>query len=107
MMTPRDAFFAPARAIPLDVAGGHVSAELVIPYPPGIPVLAPGEIITEEKIAYLREGAAHGMYLSGPADPALATIRVVVRRGAGDGRRKESEVGGRRSDERLSTIRPT
>jgi arginine/lysine/ornithine decarboxylase len=77
MMTPRDAFFAPARAIPLDVAGGHVSTELVIPYPPGIPVLAPGEIITEEKIAYLREGAAHGMYLSGPADPSLATIRVV------------------------------
>jgi lysine decarboxylase len=77
-MTPRDAFFAPARAIPLAAASGEVSAELVIPYPPGIPVLAPGEIITEEKIAYLREGAAHGMYLSGPADPTLTTIRVVA-----------------------------
>ena len=77
-MTPRQAFFAPSRAVPLATARGEVSAELVIPYPPGIPVLAPGEIITDEKLAYLREGAAHGMYLSGPADPRLETIRIVV-----------------------------
>lgn len=77
-MTPRDAFFAPSREIPLEAAGGEISTELVIPYPPGIPVLAPGEVITAEKIRYLREGAAHGMYLSGPADPALTTIRVVL-----------------------------
>jgi arginine/lysine/ornithine decarboxylase len=76
-MTPRDAFFAPSRAIPLAAASGEISTELVIPYPPGIPVLAPGEVITDDKIAYLREGAAHGMYISGPADPSLATIRAV------------------------------
>ncbi len=76
-MTPREAFFAPGRSIPLADAAGEISTELVIPYPPGIPVLAPGEVITEAKIAYLREGAAHGMYISGPADPALSTIRVV------------------------------
>jgi lysine decarboxylase len=76
-MPPRDAFFAPTRAISLDTASGRVSAELVIPYPPGIPVLAPGEIITDDKIAYLQEGARHGMYVSGPTDPSLATIRVV------------------------------
>jgi arginine/lysine/ornithine decarboxylase len=76
-MTPREAFFAPSRAIPLTASSGQVSTELVIPYPPGIPVLAPGEVITADKIAYLREGAAHGMYLSGPADPSLTTIRVV------------------------------
>lgn len=77
-LTPRDAFFAPSRAIPLEAAGGEISTELVIPYPPGIPVLAPGEVITDDKVAYLREGAAHGMYLSGPADPSLRTIRVVA-----------------------------
>lgn len=77
-MTPREAFFAPSRAIPLAEAPGEVSCELVIPYPPGIPVLAPGEVITAEKVEFLREGAAHGMYLSGPADPALGTIRVVA-----------------------------
>jgi arginine/lysine/ornithine decarboxylase len=76
-MSPRDAFFAPSRAVAPAEAVGAVSAELVIPYPPGIPVLAPGDVISAEKIAYLREGAAQGMYLSGPADPSLTTIRIV------------------------------
>ena len=77
-MSPRDAFFSPTRVIPLDEASGEISSELVIPYPPGIPVLAPGEVITDEKVAYLAEGIAHGMYISGPADPKLRRIRVVV-----------------------------
>jgi lysine decarboxylase len=77
-MTPREAFFAPSRVIPLEEAGGEISSELVIPYPPGIPVLAPGETITADKLDYLRVGAAHGMYVSGPADAELKTIRVVV-----------------------------
>ena len=77
-MTPRDAFFALSRAVPLAEAAGEISAELVIPYPPGIPVLAPGDVITAEKVAFLQEGSAHGMYLSGPADPALHTIRIVA-----------------------------
>jgi arginine/lysine/ornithine decarboxylase len=76
-MSPREAFFSPSRAIPLAQAGGKISTELVIPYPPGIPVLAPGEVITDEKVAYLEEGIAHGMYISGPADPKLGSIRVV------------------------------
>lgn len=77
-MSPREAFFSSSRAIPLDEASGEISTELVIPYPPGIPVLAPGEVITTEKVAYLAEGIAHGMYISGPSDPRLRTIRVVV-----------------------------
>jgi arginine/lysine/ornithine decarboxylase len=77
-MSPREAFFSPSRAIPLAQSSGEISTELVIPYPPGIPVLAPGEVITDEKVAYLDEGIAHGMYVSGPADPKLKSIRVVV-----------------------------
>ena len=77
-MTPRDAFFAAARAVPLAAAVGEVAAELVTPYPPGIPVLAPGEVITADKLAYLANGSAHGMYVCGPADPSLTTIRVVA-----------------------------
>ena len=77
-MSPRQAFFSPSRAVPLTQASGEISTELVIPYPPGIPVLAPGEVITREKVAYLGEGVAHGMYVSGPADPKLRTIRVVA-----------------------------
>jgi len=76
-MLPREAFFAPSRAIPLRESIGEVSAELVIPYPPGIPVLAPGDVITLEKIEYLSAGVAQGMYISGAADHQLATIRVV------------------------------
>ena len=77
-MSPRDAFFAITRAVPLREAVGAVAAELVIPYPPGIPVLAPGDVISSEKVAYLRRGAAAGMYISGPADPTLETIHVVA-----------------------------
>ncbi|MGH2532020.1 MAG: aminotransferase class I/II-fold pyridoxal phosphate-dependent enzyme [Thermomicrobiales bacterium] len=76
-MSPRDAFFAATRTVPLSASVGEVAAESVIPYPPGIPVLAPGEVIGTEQVEYLRIGAAHGMYLSGPADATLATIRVV------------------------------
>jgi arginine/lysine/ornithine decarboxylase len=78
-MSPRDAFFAATRGIPFSASAGEVSAELVIPYPPGIPVLAPGDLISSEKVAFLREGVARGMYISGPADPRLATILVVAK----------------------------
>jgi arginine/lysine/ornithine decarboxylase len=77
-MTPREAYFAAARAVPLAEAAGQVAAELVTPYPPGMPVLAPGEVIASDKLAYLAEGRAHGMYVRGPADPSLATLRVVA-----------------------------
>ena len=76
-MSPREAFFACTRSVPLSEAVGQVSAELVIPYPPGIPVLAPGDIIPSDKVEYLQAGSAHGMYLSGPVDPELRTIKVV------------------------------
>ncbi|MBX6752975.1 MAG: aminotransferase class V-fold PLP-dependent enzyme [Thermorudis peleae] len=77
-LTPREAFFAPSVAVPLSEAIGRVAAEPVTPYPPGIPVIAPGELITAEAIAYLEAGRAAGMYASGPADPRLHTIRVVA-----------------------------
>lgn len=77
-MSPRDAFYAPSRAIPLREAIGEVSAELVIPYPPGIPVLAPGDLISAEKVEYLAFAGAHGTYMSGVSDARLETIKVVA-----------------------------
>lgn len=77
-MSPRDAFFAKTRTVPLAEAIGEISAELVIPYPPGIPVLAPGDVIAAEKIDYLLHGVAEGMHLSGPADPHLKTVKIVA-----------------------------
>lgn len=76
-MSPRDAFFSRSRAIPLQDSIGEISAELVIPYPPGIPVFTPGDVITAEKLDYLVAGVANGLYISGCADHRLQTINVV------------------------------
>jgi arginine/lysine/ornithine decarboxylase len=78
-MTPRDAFYALTRTVPLAESIGQVSAELVIPYPPGIPVLAPGDVILPEKLDYLKTVAEMGVYISGASDRELQTIKVVDR----------------------------
>lgn len=77
-LPPRDAFFAPHETVPAHAAEGRVSAELVAPYPPGIPVLAPGEMITAEIIRALRAVLQDGGRVSYAADPTLATIQVVA-----------------------------
>ena len=74
-MTPREAFFAAAETVSDPV--GRVAAEAVAPYPPGVPVIAPGEVVTEELLAALREEAARGTRIAFAADPTLATLRVV------------------------------
>ena len=78
VLAPREAFFAPNETVPADEAIGRVSAELVAPYPPGIPVLAPGELITADAVAALREVAADGGRIAYAADPTLATFQVVT-----------------------------
>jgi arginine/lysine/ornithine decarboxylase len=76
-MTPREAYFARSRVVPLADAVGEVAAEAVIPYPPGIPVLTPGEVMSAVKLDCLREGLAGGMHVRGTADPTVKTLRVV------------------------------
>jgi lysine decarboxylase len=76
-MTPREAFMARPAVVPIAEAAGRISAEAVTPYPPGIPIAAPGERLTASIIDYLREGIAAGMYISGLSDPTCATMRVV------------------------------
>jgi arginine/lysine/ornithine decarboxylase len=76
-MLPRDAFFARSHAVPLPAAIGCIAAEAVIPYPPGIPVLVPGERIGWNKLMYLAQVVAGGATCAGAADPRLLTIRVV------------------------------
>jgi lysine decarboxylase len=78
VLSPRDAVFANAVAKPLAECAGEVSAEMVTPYPPGIPVLGPGELISSEIVAYLREASATGLKVHGPEDRALLTLRVVT-----------------------------
>jgi hypothetical protein len=60
-------------------AVGRVSAELIAPYPPGVPVLAPGELIVSAAIDSLREVKADGGRIAYAADPSLETFQVVVR----------------------------
>ncbi len=79
VMSPRDAFFSPNETVPATAAIGRVSAELIAPYPPGVPVLAPGELITAETIEALREVKADGGRIAYAADPSLATFQVIVR----------------------------
>ncbi len=77
-LPPRDAFFSPNGTVPADAAIGRISAELVAPYPPGIPVLAPGEIITASALAALRAAQAEGSRIAYAADPTLATLQVIT-----------------------------
>jgi arginine decarboxylase len=77
-MTPRQAFFAPRERVPFEAAVGRVSAELVAPYPPGIPALAPGEIVSAELVAALQGEVAGGTRMAGVSDPALTTLFVVA-----------------------------
>ncbi|MNS31948.1 Arginine decarboxylase [compost metagenome] len=77
-LTPREAFFASTEAIAFEESEGRVCAELVAPYPPGIPILAPGEVITRDVIAYLKVAHAMGGFINGPEDARLGTIKVVL-----------------------------
>jgi arginine decarboxylase len=79
VMLPREAFFGPTESVPADEAPGRIAAELATPYPPGVPVLVPGDLITKESVEYLRSGVAAGMQLPDPASPSLDTIKVVAR----------------------------
>jgi len=80
VISPREAFFAPHATLRADEAIGRVSAELVAPYPPGIPVLAPGERITREAVEGLREAMADGTQVRYAADRTLETFQVVAGR---------------------------
>jgi arginine decarboxylase len=80
-VAPRDAFLGPGEAVAVDDAVGRISCESIAGYPPGVPALLPGERVTAEVIAYLRELTLAGARLHGAADPTFATIRVLVEHG--------------------------
>lgn len=76
---PRDAWFAPAVAVAAKDAVGLVSADSLAAYPPGIPNVLPGEVISAEVVEFLQKVAASpGGYVRGARDSAVDTIRVVT-----------------------------
>ncbi|MFD4017891.1 aminotransferase class I/II-fold pyridoxal phosphate-dependent enzyme [Streptomyces sindenensis] len=77
---PRDAFFAETEDVPAAEAVGRVAAEMMTPYPPGIPAVLPGERITAPLLRYLRSGVEAGMNVPDTADPGLETVRVCADR---------------------------
>lgn len=76
-LSPRQAFFAIARPLPISQALGRISAELISPYPPGIPILLPGEVITPEAVEFLQAVRAAGGQIIGCSHPELEQLKVI------------------------------
>jgi len=76
-MLPREAFLAQTEAVRFKQSKGRICAETISPYPPGIPVIAPGEEVTDEIIDYLSLEIKAGVRMQGPYDRELKRIRVV------------------------------
>jgi arginine decarboxylase len=78
VMSPREAFWAKQMTVPITKSINRIAAELICPYPPGIPALVPGEAITGEAIAYLQKILAAGGEVVGASDPQLHQLRVLA-----------------------------
>jgi lysine decarboxylase len=77
-MPPQQAFYSESSSVPIGAGAGRVSAEFVMCYPPGIPILAPGERLTGEIIQYIRYAKEKGCFLTGTRDMELNNIQVIA-----------------------------
>lgn len=75
--SPQEAFYAPKYTMPLAESGGFVSSEFIMCYPPGIPIIAPGERITEEILSYIDYCKEKGCFLTGTEDSDIKYINVL------------------------------
>ena len=78
VMLPRDAFFGRTEQVPWRRAVGRVSAEMLTPYPPGVPAALPGERLSREVLDYLRSGVDAGMVVPDAVDGEVQSVRVAV-----------------------------
>ena len=78
--SPQDAFYADKCSLPLRETEGKVCSEFVMCYPPGIPILAPGERITAEILDYIEYAKAKGCNMTGPEDPDILRLNVLAGR---------------------------
>jgi arginine/lysine/ornithine decarboxylase len=76
-LSPREAYFAASRPVAIEDAVGKVVAENVIPYPPGIPLLVPGEVMEQRHLDYLHYIVSQGSAVVGMEDKTLRTLRIV------------------------------
>jgi arginine decarboxylase len=78
VMPPREAFLGTTRRVALADAPGEIAAEPVSPYPPGVPLLVPGQRVHDGHVEFLRKGLESGMFVEGVSDPSLEQLRVVA-----------------------------
>jgi lysine decarboxylase len=79
LLRPREAFLRPAELVAAARAIGRISTDTLAAYPPGIPNLVPGEVVTAEVVAFLQQIAASpNGYVRGAADPGVDTLRVTA-----------------------------
>ncbi|WP_051541188.1 aminotransferase class I/II-fold pyridoxal phosphate-dependent enzyme [Caldalkalibacillus mannanilyticus] len=76
-MSPREAFYSETELVPFEQSAGRTIAEFIMVYPPGIPILLPGEIITEDNLTYIRHNMEVGLPVQGPEDYDFRFIRVI------------------------------
>ena len=74
--TPQNAFYAEKESLPLEETVGRVCTEFVMCYPPGIPILAPGEEVTPQILDYIRYAIEKGCSLTGPEDLNIQRLNV-------------------------------
>lgn len=76
-VSPQDAFYAPKESLPLRETAGRVCSEFVMCYPPGIPILAPGERITDQILDYIEYAKEKGCSMTGPENPEIERLNVL------------------------------
>lgn len=80
VLSPQEAFYSERKSLTLDESVGQVCGEFVMCYPPGIPILAPGERITQEIVDYIQFAKERGCSLQGTEDPEVNHINVIKRK---------------------------
>lgn len=77
-LSPRDAFYGDTETIPFKESAGRIIAEFIYVYPPGIPILLPGEVISQKNINYIVEHVEVGLPVKGPEDRSVEYVKVIV-----------------------------
>ena len=78
VMSPQKAFYSDKASVPVEESSGRVCAEFVMCYPPGIPILAPGEMITDDVVQYILYAKEKGCSMQGTEDPAVEHLQVLA-----------------------------
>jgi arginine/lysine/ornithine decarboxylase len=77
VFSPQEAFYAQKKSVPIRESAGMICSEFVMCYPPGIPILAPGERITKEILDYIEYARVKGCSMTGPEDPEIQHLNVL------------------------------